>query len=295
MGELLMKNGGSALKGFCSTALLPVAFALLINNVPAYATPTDDIIESAAKESYVFKNYLQNDSIMIESNDGVVTLTGLVSEEPHKALAQEIVESIVGVKSVDNQLEIQSENTGSSDALINSRVRLAIMAHRTLRGIDVRFVVENGIVTISGMALNTAQIDLTTEYIKDVDGVKGVKNEMGVINEGNKTEKTLGEKAGEVGKKIGDTVDDVSKKIGSKTSGVAELIDDASITAMVKATLMYHRSTSALRTKVGTQDGVVTLSGTAKNSSARELATQFAQDVHGVRNVVNTMGLEIAE
>lgn len=283
------------MKGFYAAALLPVAFALLMNSVPACATPTDDIIESAAKESYVFKNYLHNDSIMIESNDGVVTLTGLVSEEPHKALAQEIVESIVGVKSVDNQLEVKNEISDSSDALISSRVRLAIMSHRVLRGVDVRFVVENGIVTISGMAMNMAQVDLTTEYIRDVDGVKEVKNEMGVVGEVGQSEKTLAEKAGDVGKKIGAKVDDVSKKIGSNTGNVAEMIDDASITVMVKATLMYHRSTSALRTKVGTRDGVVTLSGTAQNASARELATQVAQDVHGVRSVVNTMGVEIAE
>jgi hyperosmotically inducible periplasmic protein len=283
------------MKGFYATAFLPVAFALLMNSVPACANPTDDIIESAAKESYVFKNYLHNDSIMIESNDGVVTLTGLVSEEPHKALAQEIVESIVGVKSVNNQLEVKNEISDNSDALISSRVRLAIMSHRVLRGVDVRIVVENGIVTISGMAMNTAQIDLTTEYIRDVDGVKEVKNEMGVVGEVGQSEKTPGEKAGDVGKKIGAKVDDLSKMIGGKTGRIAEMIDDASITVMVKATLMYHRSTSVLRTQVGTRDGVVTLSGTAKNASARELATQVAQDVHGVRSVVNTMGVEIAE
>ncbi|MBU1565679.1 MAG: BON domain-containing protein [Proteobacteria bacterium] len=290
-----MKNEKSIWKGFCCIALLPVAFALLIANVPINATPTDDIIVSAAKESYIFKNYLQDDNIVVESKDGIVTLTGSVSEESHKALAQEIVESIVGVVVVDNHLQIKSEIAKSSDTVIFSRVRLAIMSHRSLRGIDVRFIVENGNVTITGSAINTAQIDLTTAYIKDVEGVKDVKNEMGVINEQPEVGKTLGEKVGDAGKKIGDKIDVVGKKIGDKTSDVAELIDDGSITAMVKAALMYHRSTSALGTKVGTQDGVVTLSGTAKNESARELATKVAQDVRGVRSVVNTMGLEIAQ
>lgn len=276
-------------------ALLPAAFILLVTNVPVNATPADDIIESAAKESYIFKNYLQDDSIVVESKEGIVTLTGSVAEESHKALAQEIVESIVGVVVVDNQLQIKTAIAKNSDAVIFSRVRLAIMSHRSLRGVDVRFIVENGVVNISGMALNTAQIDLTTEYIKDVEGVKDVKNEMAVINEQPEVEKTLGEKVGDAGKKIGDKLDVVGKRIGDKTSDVAELIDDGSITAMVKAALMYHRSTSALATKVGTQDGVVTLSGTAKNESARELATKVTQDVRGVRSVVNTMGLEIVQ
>lgn len=276
-------------------AFLPVAFVLLITNVPVNATPTDGIIESAAKESYIFKNYLQDDNITVDSRDGIVTLTGIVLEESHKTLAQEIVESIVGVVVVDNQLQIKTAIAKSSDAVIFSRVRLAIMSHRSLRGIDVRFIVENGNITITGMAMNMAQIDLTTEYIKDVEGVKDVKNEMGVINEQPEVGKTLGEKAGAMGRKIGDKVDDVGKTIGYKTGDVVEMIDDGSITAMVKATLMYHRSTSALGTKVGTRDGVVTLTGIAKSESARELATQVALDVHGVRGVVNTMGLEIAQ
>ncbi len=283
-----MNNRGRILKGFCSS----IAFALLMINVPVYATATDDIIETAAKESYVFKNYLQDDTIVVESKDGTVTLTGIVTEESHKVLAQELVESIVGVIVVDNQLQIKNETAKSSDALIFSRVRLAIMSHRTLRGIDVHFIVENGTVTITGMAINTAQIDLTTEYIRDVEGVKDVRNQMGVINEQPEVGKTLGEKGGEVGKKIGDKVDEVGKKIGYGAGNVAEIIDDASITTLVKATLMYHRSTSALNTKVGTLDGVVTLSGKAKNESARELATEVVQDVRGVRAVKNTMSLE---
>ena len=269
MGELIMKNGGWNLKGLWSL----VAFALLMTNVSVYAAATDDTIESVARESFVFKNLLQDDNIVVESKDGTVTLTGSVSEESHKTLAQEIVESIVGVIVVDNQLQIKSEIASSSDALIFSRVRLTILSHRTLRGVDARFTVENGMVSISGMARNTAQIDLTTEYIKDVEGVKDVKNEMGVKNEQPEAGKTLGEKTGDV----------------------IEMIDDGSITTMVKATLMYHRSTSALNTKVATHDGVVTLTGTAKSKSARELATQVALDVHGVRSVVNTMDLEITQ
>lgn len=295
MGEAVMKNRKSLWRGLCRIALLPAAVILLVANVPVNATPTDDIIETAAKESYIFKNFLQDDSIVVESKEGIVTLTGSVAEESHKALAQEIVESIVGVVVVDNQLQIKTAIVQSLDAVIFSRVRLTLMSHRSLSGVDASFIVEDGIVSISGMALNTAQIDLTTEYIKDVEGVKDVKNDMAVINEQPEVAKTLGEKVGDAGKKIGDKLDVVGRKIGEKTSDVAELIDDGSITAMVKAALMYHRSTSALSTRVVTFDGVVTLSGTAKNESARELATKVAQDVRGVRSVVNTMGLEIAQ
>ena len=62
----------------------------------------DNRIESSAKNSYVFKTYLQADDIKVQSEDGTVTLTGTVSEESHKSLAEETVADLPGVKSVDN-------------------------------------------------------------------------------------------------------------------------------------------------------------------------------------------------
>ena len=39
-------------------------------------------------------------------------------------------------------------------------------------------------------------------------------------------------------------------------------------------TLLYHRPTSALNTKVATSDGTVILSGKAKNASEKDLASK---------------------
>ena len=115
---------------------------------------------------------------------------------------------------------------------------------------------------MQGEATSQAQKDLTTEYAKDVEGVKDVKNEMTVT------------------------------KTSKKTQTAGEKIDDASITAQVKMTLLYHRSTSALNTSVTTKKGVVTLRGKAKNAAEKDLATKFANDVNGVKSVNNRMTIE---
>lgn len=198
-------------------------------------------------------------------------------------MAQETVASLPGVKSVDNQLELKDKpGAGSGDAVVRTRVKLNLLSHRNLSDNQTDVQVKDGIVTLRGEATSQAQIDLTTEYIRDVDGVKDVKNDMTVSEAHSASgEKTMGEKAGDVGKKIGDTAGDVG-----------EWIDDASITALVKATLLYHRSTSAIRTKVETTEGVVNLSGTAKNPSEKDLATKFVQDVYGVKSVNNRMTIE---
>ena len=54
-------------------------------------------------------------------------------------------------------------------------------------------------------------------------------------------------------------------------------------------TLLYHRSTSALKTTVETKEGVVNLGGNAKNAAEKDLATKLVSDVHGVKQVVNNM------
>ena len=58
------------------TLILIAASALLLAGAPLRASQTDDRIESSAKKSYVFKHYLTDDSIKIESKNGAGHLDG---------------------------------------------------------------------------------------------------------------------------------------------------------------------------------------------------------------------------
>jgi len=191
-----------------------------------------------------------------------VALTGTVSEESHKSLAQETLAGLPGVESVDNRLEIKGERPAeSSDAWLRMKVKTILFLHRSLSDSKTEVNVNDGIVTLQGEATSQAQKELTTEYAKDIEGVKDVKNEM-----------------------------TVTKKRKAQTVG--QKIDDASITAQVKMTLLYHRSTSALNTKVETKRGVVTLHGKAGNAAELDLATKLANDVAGVKGVRNLMTIK---
>jgi hyperosmotically inducible protein len=236
--------------------------ALLMLSMPVQASKMDNRIESSAKKSYVFQTYLKADDIKVKSEDGAVTLTGTVSAESHKSLAQETVADLPDVKSVENKLEVKGESHAKmSDAWITAQVKTIFLFHENVSAIT-EVNTKNGIVTLQGKAANEAQKDLTTEYAKDIEGVKGVNNEM-----------TVG-------------------KIAIKKQTAGQKIDDASITAQVKMTLLYHRSTSALNTSVKTKRGVVTLSGKAKSGAEMDLAAKFAKDVNGVKSVNNKMTIE---
>ena len=250
-------------------AMAAILASLFFVSVPVFASGTDNNIEATAKQSYVFKTYLKGDDVTVQSKDGVVTLTGTVSEGSHKTLAQEYVESLPGVKSVDNKLKEKGEVPAEhSDAWLITKVKATLLFHRNVNATGTEVLAKDGTVTLRGNASSIAQKDLTTEFAKDVEGVKSVKNEM--------TVKTAAMKQGET-------------KTGEKMDAMGETIDDASVTALVKSTLLSHRSTSALKTTVETKDGVVNLGGTAKNAAEKDLATKLVSDVHGVKKVVNNM------
>lgn len=247
-----------------SLVFIIAAVVMLITCVPLYASETDDRIVSSAKGSYVFKTYLKDDDIKIQSKDGVVTLTGTVPDESHKSLAHETVGGLPAVKSVDNRLEVKGEPLAKdSDIWIRTKVKTTLLFHRNVSATQTQVDVKNGIVTLRGEAVSEAQKELTTEYAKDVEGVKDVKNKMRV----SKASKMSDEKIG-------------------------ELIDDASITAQVKLALLFHRSTSMLHTDVKTKDGVVTLSGKARNAAEKDLVAKLVTDIKGVKNVVNNMTID---
>src|SRR5258708_424938 len=94
-----------------SLATVILAVAVSVASTPLRANETDDRIVSSAKNSYIFRTYLKDDSIKTRSKDGVVTLTGVVSEEAHKSMAQDTVSGLPGVKRVDNQLVIKGEKS----------------------------------------------------------------------------------------------------------------------------------------------------------------------------------------
>jgi len=247
-------------------ALLLAAGALFAATVSPRASETDDRIEASAARSYVFKTYLADDSIKTRSENGAVTLTGTVAQESHKLLAQDTVEGLPGVTSVDNQLKVKGESPAEhSDTWLIVKVKSALLFHRNVSATGTSVSVVDGNVTLRGEADSLAQKELTTEYAGDVEGVKEVKNEM-----------------------------TIAKTPAKRFETLAGQIDDASITAQVKSSLAAHRSTSAIKTRVRTTDGVVTVSGVAKNAAEKALVTKLVNDIEGVGGVVNNMTVEKA-
>jgi len=74
---------------------------------------------------------------------------------------------------------------------------------------------------------------------------------------------------------------------GQETAGA--YVDDAAITAKVKAKFVQDKVVDATSIKVETLNGTVLLSGFAKNAAEKVLAESLARDVSGVKMVKNEL------
>jgi hyperosmotically inducible periplasmic protein len=75
----------------------------------------------------------------------------------------------------------------------------------------------------------------------------------------------------------------------STTQSAGTQIDDAAITAAVKAKLAADPDVAAINIDVDTNSAVVTLSGKVENANQRSEAERLARETDGVQRVINNL------
>lgn len=234
---------------------------LLATPVALFASPAEDRkIEHAAESSYNYRAVLE-DRAKVKADDGIVTLTGTLLDRDEKALAEDTVKNLPGVKGVKNEIKVASRHEEHSDAWIAFKIRGQLLVKGNVSAATTTVAVQEGVVTLGGTAANLAQKELTEVYAKEIAGVKAVKNGILVKDQ----------------------------TAANDTDTVGDKIDDASITTQVKFALLRHKSTSAIKTKIVTDDGKIVITGEAGSDAEKSLVTKLAEDVRGVKSVSNTM------
>lgn len=246
--------------------LFAVPAALRADNPPGQLSDSDikrDVIRNMPRQI--------SDKVSVSVDNGVVTLTGTVISDSQKGWAESAAKQVPQVRDVNDQLQVQEDQAAASephsDKWIAMKVKSELMFHKNVSATHTDVTCVDGIVTLSGTADNQAQKELTEEYAKRVDGVRGVHN-MLEIRDSNAT------------------------FAGDNPNSNGAKVDDSTITAKVKWALATHKSTSAINTHVKTENGVVFISGTAHNDAEKSLVTQLAQGVPGVTEVDNQMSIE---
>lgn len=138
-----------------------------------------------------------------------------------------------------------------------------------LRAHDLSVSVGSGKATLTGHVAEDVNKALANEIALGVKGIDRVDNQIVV------------------------DADYMPTRPGAERS-FGDTVDDASITAAVKAKLMWSKNADAISTHVVTRYGRVVLRGTAQSGEARDFAGRLASDTRGVVSVDNQLQIKPA-
>ena len=134
----------------------------------------DNIIEAnIIKDIYKDPKLDGNTHINTTVVNGVVLLTGEVSDNSQKFHAAQIANAYQGVEQVVNQLEVlgkTSLTSRSNDTLITAKVKTALIRDKGVNSSTIKVVTERGIVYLLGIVGST-EGDTAVNLAKQVGGV----------------------------------------------------------------------------------------------------------------------------
>jgi len=141
-------------------------------------------ITSATKMKLAADSRTPATEINVDTEDGIVTLFGMVSTQESKSAAQEITQSVSGVKRVENRLEVvtaqRQDMVQARDEDVLASVKKALKDRGDQDNASIGVEVSNGVVRLTG-TVPTWERSLSAVYsARSVPGVRSVRNDMTV-------------------------------------------------------------------------------------------------------------------
>lgn len=132
---------------------------------------------------------LNDVSVSQDRDKSVVTLSGKVATEDEKARAESIARSIAGSEVVSNEIGVRPNGEESTakkvdsdlDSGINKNLDAMLIQHKMNH--DVRYDVNNGVVTLKGDVPSQSQRSSVEKLAGQVPNVKQVVNKLEVKNQ----------------------------------------------------------------------------------------------------------------
>jgi osmotically-inducible protein OsmY len=157
------------------------------------------------------------------------------------------------------------EGTGEyvDDAAVTAKVKAEILQAPSLKSSEIKVETFKGVVQLSGFVGSQAEVSTAAEVARTVKGVTEVRNDVKIKSASNSTQE-----------------------------GAGEFVDNAAITAKVKAELFKDSSLKSAEISVETFKGVVQLSGFVGYQSEADTAAKLAAKVEGVKSVKNDIRIK---
>jgi len=143
------------------------------------STISDTEVAAAIKQRLAMDGRIDPTAVQVKVQDGNVTLQGTVRTIAEKALADHLVASTYGVKSLTNELVVHPVAT--KDGAIKRAVEETLKSTPALQKTDVQVTVSQGVVTLKGAVEKPAQSMAAERAAKTVPGAVEVVNLIKVV------------------------------------------------------------------------------------------------------------------
>jgi len=155
----------------------------------AGANTDDAVISMRVKAALIGSPATKASQITVESQRGVVQLSGFVDSPNMRATAEQIARGVKGVTQVQNELMLRDPDRtlGSAvdDTVIAAKIKSEIAGKAGLEtATRVNVEVNNGVVALSGFVATTDEKNRASAIAQGVEGVKNVHNDIALKPQG---------------------------------------------------------------------------------------------------------------
>jgi hyperosmotically inducible protein len=167
-------------------ALVAVVLVAGCSTNQSLGTQLDDTsITSRVKAKLVADSQINPFKIDVDTNEGVVRLSGAVDQRDVRARAAELARSTDGVVRVINDIEIGDRSMGEQldDATITTKIKAKLTADPDINPFNVNVDSEDGMVTLTGRVADRERKMLAERLARETKGVRGVRNLLEVGEE----------------------------------------------------------------------------------------------------------------
>lgn len=177
-------------KSFAKIAILAIAAASLAACTHTRTQKTvgeqidDSVLTGKVKAALIADPDTKARQIDVEIFRGIVQLNGFVDSAEGKAAATRVASSVAGVKSVDNNLSVQTASRSAGevvdDGMVTAKVKAALIADPTVEAHEVNVTTREGVVQLSGFVDTNEAKTTAGDLARRVTGVKDVQNDLQV-------------------------------------------------------------------------------------------------------------------
>lgn len=156
------------------------------------AAMDDTAITAKVKERLSSDDRLQTATIAVETNNGVVTLSGSAPTAEARSAAEELARNVAEVQGIDNKIaapgtmddmtakaEGAADKLGQSaaDATITTKVKAQFAADDQVKATAIKVDTDQGVVTLKGEVASSQARQRALDIARKVDGVKSVDDD----------------------------------------------------------------------------------------------------------------------